>query len=145
MWGYTELTVEENQYEKKIFIVNDDKSLLDMYLLEFKHEGFNVTPAFGAVDAIEKLRGGIHPDAVIIDIAAPVMDSFDLLAVIRGEKLVPSAKIIVISDEQESAVLGKIQTLEIAGYLLKTTATPAQVTQKVVSVLGLNAQPISNN
>lgn len=137
--------MEENQYEKKIFIVNDDKSLLDMYTLEFSGEGFSVTPAFGAVDAIEKLRGGISPDAVVIDIVAPIMDSFELLEVIRAGKLVPNAKMVVLGEAEESTVLEKVRTLGADGYMVKAVATPAQVVKKVMDVLQMNESMTTTN
>lgn len=136
MWGYTETAVEQNQSEKKIFIVNDDKSLLDMYSLKFKEEGFDVIPAFGSVDALEKLHGGIVPDAILLDITAPIMDSLDLLAIIRSEKLIPESKVIILSNNIETAFDEKCRSLGVNGCIAKISATPTQVVQKVVEILG---------
>lgn len=120
---------------KKILIVNDDKLLLDMYVLEFKGQGFHVTPAFGGIDAIEKLRGGIVPDAILLDVSAPVMDSHELLGIIRDEKLVPSAKVIIFSNEQRPSFDETSRELGISGYVVTTAMTPAEVAQRVVDIL----------
>ena len=108
-----------------------------MYVLEFKGEGFDVTPAFGPIDAIEKLRGGISPDAVLIDVSFPVMDGLDLLEVIRSKKLIHGAKVVILSDEDESKFYERGRFLEVAGHMAKASATPVQVVKKVQEVLGV--------
>ena len=62
--------------KKKILIVDDDSFLLDMYALKFNQSNFAVTTALGPELAIEKLRGGAHPDIILLDIVMPVMDGF---------------------------------------------------------------------
>lgn len=126
---------KENEYEKKIFIVNDDKLLLEMYALKFKDEGFWVTQAFGSVDAIEKLRGGIVPDIILLDVTAPVMESIDLLGIIRNENLVPSADVIILSNDAKPIFDEKARALGVKGYVSKVSATPAQIVQGVVAIL----------
>lgn len=116
-----------------------------MFALKFRGEGFEVIPAYGAVDAIEKLRGGISPDAVVIDIVAPIMDSLELLAVIRAEKLVSSAKIIVLGEVQEAMVAEKARMLAADGYMVKAAATPSQVVERVMEVLHMKGPENINN
>lgn len=126
--------VDKEQLEKKIFIVNDDKQLLDMYSLEFKAQGFDVVPAYGSVDAIEKLRGGIEPGVILIDVTAPIMDSIELLEIIRAEKLSPDAKVVILSNESRSTLDEKSRALGVNGYIEKTSTTPAQVVQDVQEI-----------
>ena len=76
--------MEQEQSVKKIFIVDDNRLLLDMYLLEFESQGFEVTPAFGGIDAVEKLRGGIIPDLVLLDIETPILNNLEVLKIIRN-------------------------------------------------------------
>jgi len=56
-----------------IFIIDDDKFLLDMYSLKFNESEFNVDTAFGSVEALEKLKGGYKPDIILLDIVMPTM------------------------------------------------------------------------
>jgi ActR/RegA family two-component response regulator len=46
--------MEPTNTAKKIFIVDDDKFLLDMYTFKFKEKCFDVVQAFGSVDALNK-------------------------------------------------------------------------------------------
>lgn len=106
-----------------------------MYAIEFKSKGFDVTPAFGGVDAIEKLRGGITPDILLLDVDSPIMDSHDILTIIREEKLVPVAKVVILSNESRTAFDEKSRALGVSGYVQKKTATPSQIAQGVIGIL----------
>lgn len=106
-----------------------------MYSLKFKDEGFDVVPAFGGVDAIEKLRGGIMPDVMVLDITPPVMDSIDLLRIIRTENLAPGAKVIILSNEDRSITDENSRALGVSGYVKKSIATPAQIVQGAIKIL----------
>ena len=132
---YTKITMEPFQSEKKIFIVDDDKFLLDMYTLKFKEKGFEVTQAFGSVDALNKLKGGIVPDAILLDVVMPAMDGFELLAIIKSEKLALNAKIIVLSNLGQPSDIEKGRSLGANGYVIKASAAPSEVVDKVVAVL----------
>ncbi|OHA79441.1 MAG: hypothetical protein A2747_02955 [Candidatus Yonathbacteria bacterium RIFCSPHIGHO2_01_FULL_44_41] len=121
---------------KKIFIVDDDKFLLDMYTFKFKEKGFEVIQAFGSIDALNKLKGGIVPDVILLDIVMPAMDGFELLELIKSEKLAPNAKIIVLSNLGQPADVEKGRNLGANGYVIKASATPSEVVEKVVIVLG---------
>ena len=106
-----------------------------MYELKFNEIGFDVIPAFGSIDAIEKLRGGIVPDVMLLDVTAPVMDSFELLGIFRSENLAPRAKVVILSNINLPTTDERSRALGISGYLLKTSTTPTQVAQDVVGIL----------
>lgn len=127
--------MEPNQTPKKIFIVDDDKFLLDMYTFKFKEKGFEVTQAFGSVDALNKLKGGIIPDIMLLDVVMPTMDGFELLGLIKSEKLAPNAKIIVLSNLGQPGDIDKGRNLGANGYVIKASATPSEVVEKVMTVL----------
>lgn len=136
MWGYNKLIMEPNTKPKKIFIVDDDKFLLDMYTFKFKEKGFDVVQAFGSVDALNKLKGGIIPDLMLLDIVMPTMDGFELLNIIKSEKLAPDAKVLVLSNLGQPTDIEKGRSLGANGYVIKASATPSEVVERVMTVLG---------
>lgn len=127
--------MEANQTAKKIFIVDDDKLLLEMYTLKFKEKGFEVTQAFGSIDALRKLKGGIIPDVMLLDVVAPTMDGFELFALIKNEKLAPDAKAIVLSNLVQPALALKERALGVNGYVVRASANPSEVVEKVITIL----------
>ncbi len=141
MWRYTVNTVEQEQNVKKIFIVDDNRLLLDMYLVAFESQGFEVTPAFGGIDAVEKLRGGIIPDLILFDIETPILNSFEVLKIMRSENLIPNAKIIVFSTIKREASDEESRSLGVNKYLSKITTTPSQLVQEVRAMLDAVTPP----
>ncbi len=121
---------------KKIFIVDDDSFLLDMYALKFSQSGYDVTTALGALPALEKLRGSTYiPDIILLDIVMPVVDGFEFLEKMRSESLAPNAIRIVLSNRGAEADIARGKELGAAGYIVKAATTPAEVITQVADII----------
>jgi DNA-binding response OmpR family regulator len=120
---------------KKIFIVDDDSFLLDMYALKFSQSGFEVTTALGAVPALEKLRAGFVPDVILLDIVMPVVDGFEFLEKMKAENLVPQAVRIILSNRGAEADVKRGEELGASGYIVKASTTPSEVITQVNDIL----------
>ncbi len=123
----------------KILIVDDDNFLLDMYALKFTESGFEVIPSPGSEDALGKIRGGIEPDIMLLDVVMPKMDGFELMQVLNKEKLCKNAIKVVLSNRGQSSDIETGNTLGAAGYIVKASATPSEVVSKVKNIVsGIN-------
>jgi len=121
--------------KKKILIVDDDSFLLDMYALKFSQHNFEVHTAPSAMQALEKLRGGLNPDIVLLDIIMPEMDGFEMLEKINGENLAPGSSKIILSNKSEQADIDRGNRLGAVGYIVKANSTPAEVIDQVSEIL----------
>ena len=121
--------------KRKILIVDDDNFLLDMYALKFSQNNFEVYTAGNGVQAIEKLKGGLSPDVVLLDIIMPEMDGFTMLAQINTENLCPSCVKIVLSNKSQQSDIDQGTKLGVAGYIIKANSTPVEVINQVVTIL----------
>ncbi|MFA5840693.1 MAG: response regulator [Candidatus Paceibacterota bacterium] len=121
--------------KKKILIVDDDSFLLDMYALKFSQNNFEVYTASSGVHALEKLKGGLVPDLLLIDIIMPEMDGFEVLAQINMQKLCPLCIKIILSNKSEQRDVEEGNRLGVAGYIVKANFTPAEVIEQVVKIL----------
>ncbi len=119
---------------RKIFIVDDDQFLVNMYSLKFTKNGYEVTSAGGAAEALTKLRDGYTPDIIMLDIVMPVMDGLELLRVIRKESLASSAMFIVLSNQGQTSDIGKAKELGVAGYIVKASTIPSEVVKQVADM-----------
>ena len=129
---------EENPSSNpKILIVDDDKFLLDMYTTKFREQGFDVVSVGGGNEALEALRvGGDTFHAALLDLVMPAMDGFEILRRIREEKLVPSCRLIVLSNLGEPSDVEKAKQYKIDGYIIKASSTPSEVVEKVREIIG---------
>ncbi len=124
--------MEENK-NIKILLVDDDRFLLDMYVLKFKKNGFDVDTASGSAVALTKLRAGQHVDIIILDIIMPTMDGLELLKTIREEKLASQAVIVILTNNQNEDQK-RAEELGIDGYIIKATTIPSEVVEKVKTI-----------
>lgn len=65
----------------KILIVDDEQAILDMLSLQFQMEGYSVSTAASAEQALEKLSG--TPDVLLLDVNMEGMNGLELCAAVR--------------------------------------------------------------
>jgi|SRR3989344_6624851 len=121
--------------KRKILIVDDDNFLLDMYALKFSQNSFEVHTASSGAQAIEKMKGGLSPDVMLMDIIMPEMDGFEMLAQINMEKLCPNCVKIVLSNKSQQSDIDQGNKLGVAGYIIKANSTPVEVIDQVLGIL----------
>lgn len=121
--------------KRKILIVDDDTFLLDMYTFKFSQHNFEVYTASGGLQVIEKLKDGLKPDIILMDIIMPEMDGFEMLEKINKDNLSPNSTKIILSNKNQQADIDKGNSLGASGYIVKANSTPAEVIEQVVGIL----------
>ena len=112
-----------------IYLVDDDRFLLDLYSVKFKNAGHEVT-AFGSG---EELLGVLRkadvtaPNAILLDLVMPGIGGFGTLEAIRKENLARGAKIIILSNQGQDSDIEKAKQLAADGYIIKASAIPSEV------------------
>ena len=125
----------------EILVIDDDAFLLDMYALKFTQKGFHVTSSNGTLGALDILRGGMKPQVIVVDLVMPAMDGFEFLEAIHTEKLAEDALVIVLSNLGEQEDIDRGLKLGAAGYIIKASATPSEVVEKVLDAMERNKKP----
>lgn len=118
-----------------ILVIDDDAFLLDMYALKFTQKNFHVTSASGTLEALELLRGGFSPHIVLVDLVMPAMDGFEFLEVVKKESLAKDALVIILSNLGQQEDIDRGLALGAEGYIIKASATPSEVVEKVLGVI----------
>ena len=124
--------------KRKILIVDDDSFLLDMYALKFSQNNFEVYTASSGEQAIDKMKGGLLPNVMLMDIIMPGMDGFEMLAQINIQKLCVNCPKIVLSNKNQQSDIDEGNKLGVAGYIVKANSTPTEVIEYVVKILEKN-------
>jgi CheY-like chemotaxis protein len=121
--------------KKKILIVDDDTFLLDMYALKFSQNNFEVHTAQGGSQAIQKLKEGLKPDIILMDIIMPEMDGFEMFEKINKDNLSPSSTKIILSNKGQQEDIDRGMELGASGYIIKVNSTPVEVINEVIKIL----------
>ncbi len=124
--------MENKKYS--IFIVDDDKFLLNMYTMKFTKEGMQVTGVSDPREAYEKLKAGEKPDIIILDVVMPGMDGVELLEKIRQDKLAPEAVVVILSNQGQQSDIDRAKAFGINGYIVKATTIPSEVLKEVLKI-----------
>ena len=122
--------------KKQILIVDDDNFLLDMYALKFSQNNFTVYTATGGAQAVEKLKSGLKPEVILMDIIMPEMDGFEMLEKMNTEKLSTDSTKIILSNKSEQTDMDRGSKLGVVGYIVKANSTPVEVIDQVINILG---------
>lgn len=121
--------------KNKILIVDDDGFLLDMYSFKFSQDNFEVFTAINGNLALEKLKEGLEPDVILMDVMMPEMNGFETLEKINQENLCKDSVKIILSNNNQKSEIEKGESLGIDGYIVKANSTPVEVIEKVNEIL----------
>lgn len=123
--------MEKTDKQKKVLIVDDDKFLLDMYSVKFREDGFAVEVGSGGEDGLNKLRAGLTPDVIVLDIVMPGIDGFQFLEIFKKEKLGGSSRVVVLSNQGQPEEIKRARDMGADAYIVKASAIPSEVLEQV--------------
>lgn len=125
--------MQEN-YQKKIMIVDDDKDMYDMYSLKFQKEWYEVLVAKNGLDALTKVVE-FKPDIILLDVMMPQMDGFETLKAIKELTTTINSKIIMFSNINTKRDIEKWYELWADEYIVKANCTPREIVEVVNNML----------
>lgn len=126
----------------RVYLVDDDRFLLELYAVKFRDAGHEVTVFGGGEGLLEALRkGDKEPDVILLDVIMPGMSGFEVLEIIRKENLAKRTKIIILSNQGQDSDLERAKQLNTDGYIIKASAIPSEVLAEAVRIAGENPSP----
>lgn len=123
--------MEKTDKKVKVLIVDDDKFLLDMYSVKFREDGFEVTVGTGGEDGLSKLRDGLAPDVIVLDIIMPGVDGFQFLETVKKEGLRGQTRVVVLSNQGQPEEIKRALDMGADAYIVKASAIPSEVLEQV--------------
>ena len=120
-----------------IYLVDDDRFLLDLYSVKFKNAGHEVNAFGSGEDLLAELRkvGAVAPDAILLDLVMPGIGGFGALETIQKEHLAKNAKIIILSNQGKDSDIEKAKQLSADGYIIKASAIPSEVLAETIRTI----------
>ena len=125
----------------RVFLVDDDRFLLDLYAVKFKNAGHTVGVFGGGEELIAALKkeGAKAPDAILLDLIMPGLSGFETLEIMRKNHLANGAKVIILTNQGQDSDIEKAKNLSADGYIIKASAIPSEVLAETVRTIESNA------
>lgn len=120
---------------QKIFIVEDDATLRNVLLEKFSKNGYIAEGAEDGEIAIQKLRGGLNPDLILLDILMPKKDGMEVMKDISEDPVLRNIPIIVISNSGQPVEIELAKKLGARDFLIKAVFDPEEVLEKSRALL----------
>lgn len=127
----------------KILLVEDDKSLREIYGVRLMAEGYTIV---SAGDGEEALAMAIkeRPDLIVSDVMMPKISGFDMLDILRSTTETKAIKVIMMTALSSEDQRARGEALGADRYLVKSQVGIEDVVRTVHDVLGdtiANAAP----
>jgi CheY-like chemotaxis protein len=121
----------------KILLVEDDKSLREIYGLRLIAEGYTV---ISVGDGEEALASAIQerPDLIVSDVMMPKISGFDMLDILRSTPETKDLKVIMMTALSSEDQRARGEALGADRYLVKSQVGIEDVVRTVHEVLGDN-------
>ena len=121
--------------QKTILVVDDDKLIGPMQKYALKNAGYNVVLAVDGKDAWHKIQEH-HPDLMLLDIAMPNVNGFELLKLLRDDQTAKDTIIIICSNLKREKEMQKCLDLGAKDYKIKAEWKVADMVREIKEHLG---------
>lgn len=119
----------------KILLVEDDKSLREIYGVRLLAEGYQIASAGDGEEALA-MAVKEHPDLIIADVMMPKISGFDMLDILRSTPETKDLKVIVMTALSSEDQRARGEALGANRYLVKSQVGIEDVVRTVHDVLG---------
>lgn len=123
---------------KKILIIEDEESLVDLYRLKFEQEGFSVVTSSDGPAGLEAARKEL-PDLILLDILLPGMDGYQVLESLKKDENTKELDVFFLSNLVQNGEIKKGIEAGAKQYLIKSSLTPSQLVEKVKNYFNLDS------
>jgi two-component system response regulator RegX3 len=95
--------VSEHERPKRILVVDDEPTFIDVLTIRLEAEGYEVVTAVDGFEALERFRT-TRPDLILLDLMLPRVSGVDVCRDIRGSSSVPIIMVTAKSSEVDVVV-----------------------------------------
>jgi len=119
----------------KILLVEDDKSLREIYGVRLMAEGYEIVSAGDGEEALA-LAIKERPDLIVSDVMMPKISGFDMLDILRSTTETRDVKVIMMTALSSDDQRARGESLGADRYLVKSQVGIEDVVRTVHEVLG---------
>lgn len=119
---------------KKITLVEDDSSIIEMYRYKLEEAGYSVSIAQDGKEALDVIDQN-RPELILLDIKMPKLPGNEVLKWLRSQDWGTEIKVIVLTNISKSEAPSDFRMLNVSEYIVKAHYTPDQVLEIVNQVI----------
>jgi CheY-like chemotaxis protein len=116
-----------------ILLVEDNVHVLDVTCVLLEAEGYAVITAVNGADALARLRAGLRPALIVLDLSMPVMDGWEFRRAQRADPELRDIPTIVYSAIDPSSET--VTSLAVAGVFAKG-GDPGPMLDRIAALCG---------
>jgi CheY-like chemotaxis protein len=119
---------------KKVLVVEDDKSTSDALVVKLEQFGFSVNRAKDGVECLSIIEEN-KPDIILMDLIMPKMGGIETLQKIRSNDETKDLPVIILTNSDSTEFLAQAMENDSLEYLIKSDHTLEQIVETVKSKL----------
>ncbi|OGM26723.1 hypothetical protein A3D00_01450 [Candidatus Woesebacteria bacterium RIFCSPHIGHO2_02_FULL_38_9] len=121
---------------KRIFVIEDDFYIRDLYVEFFTQSGYEVVTATDGQQALEKVKGQGKFDVILLDIMLPQKSGIDVLKVFKSpEASTKDTPVFMLTNLGDENIIKEAFKLGADGYFLKVQLTPGDIINEIEAFL----------
>jgi CheY-like chemotaxis protein len=120
----------------KIFLVEDNADIREIYRLRFEVSGFDVDVAENGLEAITKVAE-VNPNIILLDIMMPEMSGYEVIRTIKqnfSDQKLQNVPIVIWSNLSEESDVQKALDAGATQYLRKSDYDGDDLIEKVQEI-----------
>jgi len=121
----------------RIILVEDNRSIMEIYRKILEEEGYVVTPVEDGLIAQQHIKAG-EWDLLLLDVMLPKLDGLTLLKDLSVAPLLSVKPVLIISNVNEPDFIAECKTYGIKEYIIKAEVLPSDILAKVALYLPHN-------
>jgi two-component system, chemotaxis family, chemotaxis protein CheY len=103
--------------EAPILVVDDDQDVRETLSLVLELHGYDVIAGVDGLDALDKVKSGPRPGAILVDLMMPRMNGEDFVKALRRDARLSAIPVVVLSGD--AAACRAATTLSAQACLIK--------------------------
>ncbi|MBP6924643.1 MAG: response regulator [Candidatus Pacebacteria bacterium] len=120
--------------KKTVLLVEDDKSIRELYALALINAGLHIIMAENGQDGV-RIALEKHPDLVLLDIDMPIMNGYDAAAFIRNDEWGQTVPIIFLTNRSDPRDQAHASLQRPEHYIIKADTPMKEVIGQIVAAI----------
>ncbi len=118
----------------KLLVIEDDSFLRELIVKKLINEGFEVSEGVDGEEGLKRAQEG-GMDMILLDLILPGIDGFEVLKRVKEDPKINSVPVIILSNLGQKEDIERGLKLGATDFLIKAHFTPAEIIEKIKSVL----------